>query len=140
MTPMRAPPLALLLSLPCIAGAVTDADAQTTQALERAAQRMQANLPQGDGMFAVVAVTAGPGRRLNYSAVSAIPAAQWTPELKAGSRRVVVNDYCSEPAMTAFRQEQVVVAWQYTDRDGRYIMTDMVGPTDCQSVAGGSQN
>lgn len=124
--------LIFLLSLPLTTVVFALTDAEVEHELSALVKEIAPRLPQGSDASMVVSMTAGPGRRLSYVSISALPAREWTAAMKAHSRRIAINDYCTNPSMTDFRIYRVVASWQHSDREGRHIVTNTVSPTDCR--------
>lgn len=111
------------------AGAATDAEVERQLiAMTREANRQ---LPSGNSAAMVLGVFAGPGRQFTYLSVQAIPAADWSQSMRAHSRRIAINDYCSNPGMQWFRLNRVVVSWQASDQEGVHVYTNTVSPSNC---------
>ena len=130
MTPLQ------LLGLLCIALVYGPANARSDREVEKElaeiARAISAKLPSGSPASMVVSVTAGPGRRFTYRSVQAVPAREWTPEMRAHSLRIAVNDYCTNPVFQPLRDNGVVVSWQSSDREGVHVTTNSVAPGDCK--------
>lgn len=107
-------------------------DAEVERELQAISREMSKKLPLGNSSSMLISVTAGPGRRITYSNISSIPAREWSSEMKANSRRIAVNNYCSDPGMAAFREFGVTGVWTHSDKDGRHITTNTVAPSACK--------
>lgn len=110
--------------------AVTSAEVDVL--LQKLARDMNTRLPSGVDDARIVMVLAEPGRRFTYRTISGKPANVWSSEMKAHSRRIAVNDYCTNPSMEAFKDFDVTVTWQLSDKEGRHISTNIVSPKDCR--------
>lgn len=123
-------PLALLIICPL--GASAQSDAEVERLLQKAASDMRRQLPQRVNGATLITVIAGPGRRIQYSSASDLPVSEWTSDMKAHSRRIAINDYCTNPSMEAYRAFGVTASWQLSDLQGRHIVTNTVSPRDCR--------
>jgi len=121
---------ATALLLPISGLAITDAEVE--RFLLNLSKRTSSQLPMGNKASMLVNVVVGPGRRFTYLYVSGVPAREWTTEMKVHSKRIALNDYCTNPNMVVFRDYQVTVSWQHSDREGRHIMTNTATPGDCR--------
>lgn len=118
-----------ILFLPMFALALTDVEVE--RMLIESSREMSKQLPMGNNASVVVSVFAGPGRHITYASIVSTPARNWTREMKAYGRRIAVNDYCTNPVMAAYREFQVTVSWQNSDKEGVHIVTHTVTPHDC---------
>ena len=123
--------IGLALILPAVsASALTDVEVE--RELTAVARHLSSNLPMGNNASMLISVSAGPGRRFRYFSVQSIPARQWSAEMRSHSRRIAVNDYCTNPEMKPFRANTVTVSWQISDMDGVYVLTNTVSPSECR--------
>lgn len=107
-------------------------DAQVARDLETIARMTSKNLPSGSSASTVVSVQAGPGRRFTWSSVQSVPAFQWTSEMKAHSKRIAINDFCTNPDFEYFRVNNVTAIWTYKDTEGRHVTTNSVNRSMCR--------
>ena len=122
--------LAAIAVLSGKAFAITDAEVDVL--LQGIARDMNAKLPSGSNQALVVAVVALPGKRFTYRTISGTSAQQWSSEMRAHSRWIAVNDYCTNPSLDAYKELGVIVSWQLSDRDGNHITTNTVSPKECR--------
>ena len=106
-------------------------DSEIEKELQTLSKKMNATLPTGGPLALIVSVTAGPGKRFKYLTVVPTPARAWTSEMKAQSRRMALNSYCTAPNMEAFKAFGVAVSWESIDKDGVHVLTNTVNPSDC---------
>jgi hypothetical protein len=107
-------------------------DAEVERDLKTMEREGSKRLPMGNEHSMVISVSAGPGRKFKYHSLVSIPASQWTAEMKAHSKRIAVNDYCTNPVISAFREMGVTVIWSFSDTEGRYVTANTVSPSACQ--------
>lgn len=112
--------------------AVAITDAEVDVLLQGIARDINSKLPSGSYQALVVAVVALPGKRFTYRTISGTSARQWSSEMRAHSRRIAVNDYCTNPSLDAYKELGVIVSWQLSDQDGNHITTNTVSPKDCR--------
>lgn len=107
-------------------------DAEVDVLLQGIARDMNTKLPSGNNQALIVAVVALPGKRFTYRTISGTPVRQWSSEMRAHSRRIAVNDYCTNPTLDAYKEFGVIVSWQLSDREGNHILTNVVSPKECR--------
>lgn len=108
-------------------------DTEVEALLQTTAQSIRSKLPQRiNNSTTIVTVVAGPGRRFLYRIISDYSSSEWTPQTRTQSRRIAVNDYCTNPELEAYRSFGVTVSWQFSDVEGRHILTNTVSPSDCR--------
>ena len=107
-------------------------DAEVDVELQGVARDANAKLPSGNSQALVISVVALPGKRFAYKTVVGTPARQWSTEMRAQSRRIAVNEYCTTPNMAAFKDFGVTVSWHLSDRDGNHVTTNTVSSKECR--------
>lgn len=116
--------------MPAVGQMLNDAEIATVlKRMERDAGRQ---LPMGSPLSMVVAVQAGPGRMFTYRSVQTVPAYEWTASMKQHSRRIAINDYCTNPGLSEFKAQQVTVSWIVSDIDGRHVTTNTISASMCR--------
>lgn len=88
-------------------------------------------LPYGSPSSMVISIQAGPGRLFTYRSVQTTPSTEWTSVMKQHSKRIAVNDYCTNPQLSEFKSQRVTVSWIISDTDGRHVTTNTVSPSMC---------
>ena len=123
--------LLFLLFASSSAYALTDREVESM--LQKDIQSMRSEFPlRIDKTTSVITIMAGPGRRVTYISITDIAASSWTPAMRAHSKRFAINDYCTNPSMKAYLSFSVTVEWQFSDREGRHILTNIASPNDCR--------
>lgn len=107
-------------------------DMQVEQELTRVVRQMSTKFPMVIGDSTVFGAYAGPGRRITYLVVQAIPAREWTSEMLAHSQRIALNAYCTDPTMAGFIEFGVVKVTKISDQQGVHITTNAVSPRECR--------
>ena len=121
----------LLLVSPSLLAAT---DAEVVKSLEQVSRKISKTLPSGSPASMLVAVTAGPGKKFTYFSVSSTASGKWTPAMKAHSRRIAINSYCTDPGMEAFKSFGVTVSFNAVDQEGVHINTNNISPKDCRKI------
>lgn len=111
----------------------TYSDAEVEQELTNEAHKMSASLPYETNSTKLVAIVAGPGRRLTYSNIikgqlSTIHSPAWG----AQRRRMLINNYCTDPSFQNFREDLVTVSWHDMNANGTNILVTDVSQKDCK--------
>ena len=107
-------------------------DAQVERDLKTIERMTSKNLTSGSPASMVIGVHAGPGRQFTWSSVQSVPASQWTNEMKSHSKRIAINDYCTNPDFEYFRVNNVTAIWTFKDTEGRHITTNSVNKSMCR--------
>jgi len=115
---------------PSISQIISDNEiAVVLKKMEREANRQ---LPLGSQLSMVISVQAGPGRMFTYRSVQTTQSYEWTTSMKQHSRRIAINDYCTNPELSWFKEQQVTVSWIISDIDGRHVTTNAISNTMCR--------
>ena len=107
-------------------------DMQVEQELTLVVKQISSKFPMVMGDSTVLGAYAGPGRRITYQVVQAIPARKWTAEMRAHSQRIARNAYCTDPTMAAFIEFGVVKVTKISDLEGVHVTANSVSPRDCR--------
>lgn len=107
-------------------------DAEVERELMNEARRRSAALPYETNSIKMIAITAGPGRRLTYMTIikgqlSVIKSPTWA----AQRRGMLINAYCTDPSFQNFREDLVTVSWHDMASNGVNVLVTDVSPKDC---------
>ena len=67
-----------------------------------------------------------------YQSFQSLAAREWTKEMKNHSHRIAVNDYCTNPGMSEFKNQRVKLVWVISDSEGKHVTTNSVTPELCR--------
>ena len=125
--------ISLVLMLGCLPALSQNmSDAEVDRVLKQMERDASKQLPLGNRFHMVIAVKAGPGRLFTYRSVQTVPALEWTSEMKNHSKRIAVNDYCTNPDLSEFKKQRVTVSWVTSDLEGIHVTTNTVFPALCR--------